>query len=127
MSSQKNKNVMIDIKNSPFSFDDIANDEKDKILQLNKNKKTELIKKIEKSQIKYMKCNYACKNELSYECKKLIDIPENIIEPNNKIKLFLRLINYNKKNIFFFGYSHNLLIYEIFDNNIYTIYSVFQQ
>ena len=123
---QEKKDIIIDIKNSLFSFDDLKDSEKNQILQLNRNKKSNIVKKIEKGKINYSKCNYASKNELSYKCKKIINVPSNLIESKYKPKIFLRLINYNKKNIFLLGYSKNLLIYEIYNNDIYFIYSVFK-
>ena len=128
--NSKGKNLIISIDNSIFNFEDLKGKKKDKILTLNRNKKLKPIKDIEKSEIKYTKANFNSINEISYECKKLINLPLNLIFTNNNInqKLFLRLINYNNKTLFFFGFFENLLIYEIKDNDsIYSIKHFFEE
>ena len=128
--NSKGKNLIISIDNSIFNFEDLKGKKKGKILTLNSNKKLKLIKNIEKSEIKYTKVNFNSINEISYECKKLINLPLNLIFTNNNInqKLFLRLINYNNKTLFFFGFFENLLIYEIKDNDsIYSIKHFFEE
>ena len=42
---QEKKDIIIDIKNSLFSFDDLKDSEKNQILQLNRNKKSNIVKK----------------------------------------------------------------------------------
>ena len=123
----KKANLIIDIKNSIFSFDNLKGNEKKEILKLHKYKKTKIIKTIEKSKIKYTKCNYISSNEISFECKKLVHIPSELIDKNQNHKLFLRLFLYNKKKFLFIGYSDNILIYEIINNNIYYISSFFEK
>ena len=127
ISHKKNNSLSIDINNSLFSFEDLEEDEKNKIFKINKNKKSNIIKNIEKSKIEYTKCNYIYINNISYKCKKLKNIPSEILESINKTKLFLRLINYNTKKILIIGYSKNLLIYEIINNNIYLVNSLFKE
>ena len=124
----KNNGIIIDIKNSLLSFEDLKGKEKNEILKLNKIKKSSLIEKIEKSKITYNKNDYNFINEINYEIKKIINYPSEIVENNSKYKLLLiRLINYNNKKVFLIGYWNNILIYEIFDNNIYFITSLFDQ
>ena len=124
----KNNGIIIDIKNSLLSFEDLKGKEKNEILKLNRIKKSSLIQKLEKSKIIYNKSNYNSINEINYEIKKIFNYPSEIIENNTNDKLLLvRLINYNKKKLFLIGYWNNILIYEIFDNNIYFITSLFTQ
>ena len=123
------KNLIINIDNSIFNFEDLKGKKKGKILTLNSNKKLKSIKDIEKSEIKYTKANFNSINEISYECKKIINLPLNLFIRNHlNQKLFLRLINYNNKTLFFFGFFENLLIYEIKDNDsIYSIKHFFEE
>ena len=124
----KDNDIIIDIKNSLLSFEDLKGKEKNEILKLNKIKKSSLIEKLEKSKITYNKNDYYFINEINYEIKKIINYPSEIVENNSKYKLLLiRLINYNNKKVFLIGYWNNILIYEIFDNNIYFITSLFDQ
>ena len=119
--------LIIDIKNSIFSFKNLKGHDKDDILKLNKIKKSKIFKKIEKSQIKYTKINYISSNKISFECKKISHIPPELIDKNKKHKFFLRLLEYNKKKFLLIGYTDNILIYEIINDNLYYISSFFEQ
>ena len=116
----------INIRNSIFNFDDLKGNEKNNILKIKQPEKSKTIKSIENN-IKYVKCNYNSINVLSYECKKILNIPKEIIKNNNKHKLLLRLIYYNKKSIFIIGYWNNILIYEIVNNDIFFVCSFFEK
>ena len=122
---KRNKNITINIKNSIYSFENLQENETNEIFKKKKFRKSNIVKKIEKSKISYAKCNYNSINEISYKCKKLINIPKQLYEYQNLSKslLFLRLIHYKQKTILFIGYIGDLLIYEIFEENIYLISS----
>ena len=116
----------INIKNSVFSFVDHKESNKKKILKIDKPVKSNIIKFIEKSNIKYTKCTYNSNKNFSIKCKKVLIIPKEVIKNNNKQKLFLRLINYKQKKIFILGYWNNILIYEIVNNDIFFVCSFFE-
>ena len=118
--SENSNGLIIDIKNSLLSIEDLKGNEKNKVLKLNKNKKSEIIKEMERSKIKYTKSKYTISNEVLYKCKKLNNYSTEIIKDQKNCNLLLRLINYNQKNIFFVGYYY-LLVYEMFDNDLYLI------
>ena len=126
---EKNKNITINIKNSIYSFEDLQEKENNEIFKKNKVRKSNIVKNIDKSKISYVKCNYNTINEISYKYKKLINIPKKFYENQNLSRslIFLRLVYYKKKTILFFGYLNNLLIYEIFDDNIYLISSFYKE
>ena len=122
-----NKNITINIKNSIYSFENLQEKENNEIFKLNKVRKSSIVKSIDKSKISYVKCNYNSINEISYKYKKLINVPKKFYEYHSRSLIFLRLVFYKKKKILFFGYLNNLLIYEIFDDNMYLIKSFYKE
>ena len=87
-------------------------------------KKSSIIEKIEKSDIKYGKCAFNNSN-VNYKIEKInLDIP---IIPKFYLKpiLFISLIYYNNKCLFFIGHSFNLLVYELKGNDLFFIASAF--
>ena len=127
--SKRNKDLTINIKNSIYSFENLQEKEKNEIFKINKVRKSKIVKNIDKSKISYVKCNYNSINEFSYRYKKLINVPKQFYEYQNfaRFLIFLRMVHYKKKTILFLGYIDNLLIYEIFDDNIYLISLFFKE
>ena len=123
----RNKNLTINIKNSLYSFENLHEDDNKEIFKKNKVKRSNIVNNIEKSKRNYVNCNYNSINEFSFKYKKFLNVPKNIYEYHNCSKYFLRLVYYKKKTILFLGYLNNLLIYEIFDDNIYLITSFFKE
>ena len=126
---ERNKNLIINIKNSIYSFENLQEKENNEIFKKNKSRKSNIVKNIDKSNISYVKCNYNSINEISYKYKKIINIPKQFYLYQNSYRslIFLRLVYYKKKTILFFGYLNNLLIYEIFDDSIYLISSFYKE
>ena len=124
---ERNKNITINIKNSLYAFKNLQTNDNKEIFKKNKVKKSNIVNNIEKSKINYVNCNYNSINEFSFKYKKILNFPKNLYEYQNFSKYFLRLVYYKKKTILFLGYLNNLLIYEIFDDNIYLITSFLKE
>ena len=125
-SSQTKIIESINIKNSLFSLVDPKESNKKIILKICKPVKSNIIKLIEKSKIKYTKCTFNSINNFLCKCKQVLIIPKEIIRNNNKQKLLLRLIYYKQKKIFILGYWNNILIYEIVNDDIFLVCSFFE-
>ena len=87
-------------------------------------KKSSIMEQIEKSKTIYGKCPFN-NSIINYKIEKInLDIP---IIPKfySKPILFISLIYYNNKCLFFIGHSFNLLVYELRGNDLFFLASVF--
>ena len=124
-SNNNNNNIIINIEKLDIEIN-INNEPNNPInyfKQIN-TKKSSIIEKMEKSEIKYGKCPYNT-SKINYNIEKInLDIP---IIPKicSKPILFISLIYYNNKCLFFIGHTFNLLVYELKGNDLFFLASTF--
>lgn len=116
-------NIIISIDKSEF-YENKPNNVHTNYFKQNNINKPPMIEKIDKNVIKYDKCFFN-NSKINYKIEKInLDIP---IIPKicSKPILFISLIYYQNKSLFFIGHSFNLLVYEIKGNDLFFLSSVF--